>query len=303
VSPTALALVLAAALCHATWNLIAKKAGGGNAFVLIGALLVVVVWAPLALWVGVLDGRQTMGTFGVKEWAVLGASALIHVIYFRCLLHGYAVADLSVVYPVARGSGPLLSSIGAVLLLGERISTLGLLGIGAVVVGVSLIAGGPALWRQVHAAHDVAQRQRVHRGLFWGASTGVFIAGYTVLDAYAVKLLLISPIVLDYVGNVLRIPIMLPVALRNADARARFAQAWRTQWRAALVVAVLGPMGYVMVLYAVKLAPLSHVAPAREVSMLFAALAAGTLLGEADRWLRLAGAAAMALGVVMLAVG
>jgi drug/metabolite transporter (DMT)-like permease len=297
-SPTALALVLAAALCHATWNLVAKKVGGGNAFVLIGALLVALIWAPLALWVGV----QAVGGFGVKEWAVLGASALIHVVYFRCLLHGYAVADLSVVYPVARGSGPLLSCMGAVLLLGERISTSGLLGIAAVVSGVVLIAGGPALWRQVHNANDASQRQRVHRGLFWGASTGVFIAGYTVLDAYAVKILVISPILLDYVGNVLRIPIMLPLALRNADARARFAQAWRAQWRAALVVAVLGPMGYVMVLYAVQLAPLSHVAPAREVSMLFAALAAGTLLGESDRWLRLAGAAAMALGVVMLAV-
>ncbi len=197
-SPTAMALVLAAALCHATWNLVAKKAGGGNAFVLMGALLVAVIWAPLALWVGV----QAVGQFGVKEWAVIGASALIHVVYFRTLLHGYAVADLSVVYPVARGSGPLLSSIGAVLLLGEKISAVGLLGILAVVGGVFLIAGGPALWRQVHAAHDQAQRQRVHRGLFWGASTGVFIAGYTVLDGYAVKLLLISPILLDCVGNV-----------------------------------------------------------------------------------------------------
>jgi drug/metabolite transporter (DMT)-like permease len=124
-----------------------------------------------------------------------------------------------------------------------------------------------------------------------------------VLDGYAVKVLLISPILLDYVGNVLRIPIMLPVALRSAQARARFAQAWRAQWRAALVVAVLGPLGYVMVLYAVLLAPLSHVAPAREVSMLFAALASGTLLGEGDRWLRLAGAAAIAGGVVVLALG
>jgi drug/metabolite transporter (DMT)-like permease len=278
---------------------VAKKAGGGNAFVLLGALLVALLWAPLAVWAGV----QAVGQFGLLEWAVLAASGLIHVFYFRTLLHGYAVADLSVVYPVARGSGPLLSSLGAVLLLGETISAFGLLGIAAVVGGVLLIAGGPALWQQVHEAHDKAKRQRVQRGLFWGASTGIFIAGYTVLDGYAVKVLLISPILVDYVGNLLRIPIMLPLALRSADARARLVQAWRTQWRAALVVAVLGPLGYVMVLYAVLLAPLSHVAPAREVSMLFAALAGGTLLGESDRWLRLAGAAAMAVGVVMLALG
>jgi drug/metabolite transporter (DMT)-like permease len=97
---------------------------------------------------------------------------------------------------------------------------------------------------------------------------------------------------------------MLPIVLKDAlRDRAGFVQAWRQQWRAALVVAVLGPLGYVMVLYAVLLAPLSHVAPAREVSMLFAALAGGTLLGEGDRAWRLAGAGAIASGVVMLALG
>jgi drug/metabolite transporter (DMT)-like permease len=200
-SLTALALVLAAALCHATWNLVAKKAGGGNAFVLVGALLVAVVWAPLAWWAG----WQAVGRFGAVEWGFLFASAVLHTLYFRTLLHGYAVSDLSVVYPVARGSGPLLSSAGAVLVLGESLSATGLAGMLAVVVGVLLIAGGPSLWRQVHAAHDVSARQRVRLGLIWGALTGVFIAGYTVLDGYAVKVLLISPILLDYVGNLLRI--------------------------------------------------------------------------------------------------
>jgi drug/metabolite transporter (DMT)-like permease len=145
-----------------------------------------------------------------------------------------------------------------------------------------------------------AQRQRVLRGLRWGGLTGAFIAGYTVIDGYAVKLLLISPILVDYVGNALRVPVMLPFALRDPAA---FQAACRTQWRAALAVATLGPLSYIMVLYAVRMAPLSHVAPAREVSMLFAALAGGTLLGEADRRLRLAGAASIAAGVVALALG
>src|SRR5204862_149839 len=79
----------------------------------------------------------------------------------------------------------------------------------------------------------------------------------------------------DYVGNVFRVPFLLPSALRD---RRGFREVWRAQWRAALVVAVLGPLGYVLVLYAVRLAPISHVAPAREVSMLFAALLGGRLL-------------------------
>ncbi|HJV96097.1 MAG TPA: EamA family transporter [Albitalea sp.] len=292
-TPLALTLVLAAALCHATWNLVAKKAGGGSQFVLMGSLMVGVLWLPVVLWLGV----QAVASWGWAEWLILAASAVVHVLYFRTLLHGYAVSDLTVVYPVARGSGPLMSSIGAVIVLGETMSPLSAGGALAVVAGVFLIAGGPGLWRQ---AHDPARRERVRLGLLWGGLTGAFIAAYTVIDGYAVKAMLISPILVDYVGNVLRIPVMLPFALRD---RAAFAQAWRTQWRAALVVSLLGPASYVMVLYAVRMAPLSHVAPAREVSMLFAALAGGTLLGESDRWLRIVGAAGIAAGVAALALG
>lgn len=289
----ALLLVLTAALCHASWNLILKRSGGGNEMVLISALLVGLVWAPVALW----QGWDTVPRFGAAEWAALAASAVLHLVYFNCLLHGYRVSDLTVVYPVARGSGPLLSTLGAVLLLDEPLSVMGGVGAIAVVAGVFLIAGGPALLRQ---AHDPARKARVLLGLRWGAITGACIAGYTVLDGYSVKILLISPIVLDYLGNVLRIPVMLPLALRDP---AGFRAAWRRQWRAALAVAVLGPASYVMVLYAMRLAPLSHVAPARELSMLFAALAGGSLLGEGDRALRLLGAAFIALGVMGLALG
>ena len=292
-TPLALTLVLTAAICHAAWNLVAKKAGGGSYFVLMGSLLVAVVWLPVVVWVGVSE----VGHWGLAQWAILAASALLHVLYFRTLLHGYAVSDLTVVYPVARGSGPLLSSMGAVVVLGESISAVGVMGMLAVVGGVFLVAGGPGLLRK---SHQPEQRDRVRRGVIWGAMTGVFIASYTVVDGYAVKIMLISPIMVDYVGNVLRIPVMLPFALRD---RAGFMQAWRTQWRAALIVSILGPASYVMVLYAVRLAPLSHVAPAREVSMLFAALVGGTLLGESDRWLRLLGAGAIAGGVAALALG
>ncbi len=289
----ALCLVLAAALCHASWNLIAKRAGGGNHFVLIGSLLVSTLWLPVVAWVGV----GVVADWGVVEWAVLAASAVVHVFYFRALLHGYQVADLTVVYPVARGSGPLLSSLGAVLLLGESLSLVSGAGALAVVFGVFLIAGGPALWRQ---AHDPARRAQVRRGVAWGLVTGSFIAGYTVIDGYAVKVLLLSPILVDYFANLLRVPVMLPFALRD---RAGFVRAWQTQWRAALAIATLGPVSYVMVLYAVRMAPLSHVAPAREVSMLFAALFGGTLLGEGDRGLRVLGALCIAGGVVGLALG
>jgi uncharacterized membrane protein len=287
----ALALVLVAAMLHAVWNVAAKKAGGNHHFALISVLITCVLWAPVALWFGLHEWLR----WGVREWAVLLVSAVVHVLYFTVLLTGYRKADLSVVYPVARGSGPLLAAAAAVLLLGERLSALGTAGVIAVCTGVFLVAGGPALWRQ---SHDAARRQRTLAGLRWGALTGALIASYTVIDGYAVKVLLIGPVLVDYVGNLLRVPILLPAALRDLPGLRR---AWRGQWRYALVVATLGPLAYVLVLYAVTMAPLSHVAPAREVSMLFAAMLGGRLLGESDRGLRFVGAACMAAGVVALA--
>jgi drug/metabolite transporter (DMT)-like permease len=117
-SALALSLVFTAALLHACWNLVAKRAAGGNHFVFLAAAFVGLLWAPAALWVGV----PAVGQFGLVEWAVLAAIAVVHMLYFRSLLHGYSVSDLTVVYPVARGSGPLLTSLGAVVLLGERLS-------------------------------------------------------------------------------------------------------------------------------------------------------------------------------------
>jgi uncharacterized membrane protein len=125
------------------------------------------------------------------------------------------------------------------------------------------------------------------------------IAAYTVIDGYAVKVLMIGPVLVDYMGNLLRVPLLALPVLRD---RAGFAATCRAQWPHALVVALLGPLACILVLYAVQTAPLSHVAPAREVSMLFAALIGGRLLGEGDRVLRLVGAGCIAAGVAALAL-
>ena len=290
---SALALVVLAGFIHASWNIAAKKADGDVRFVAFTALVLMVFWAPVGLWVG----WQQVPLWGVIEWALVLASALIHVGYFIVLLRGYRKADLTVVYPLARGSGPLLSSMVAIVFLGEQISALGLVGILGVVCGVFLIAGGPGLWK---AAHDPQQQARVRTGIFYGAITGLFIASYTVVDGYAVKVALMSPILVDYVGNLLRLVFLLPTLLRD---RTVVAQMWRKQRRYALIVGIFSPVSYVLVLYAMQVAPLSHVAPAREVSMLFAALLGGHLLGEKDRGPRILGAALIAMGVMALGLG
>ncbi len=290
---SALALVLLAGLIHASWNIAAKKAGGDARFAAFTSLVLMVFWAPLGLWLG----WQQVPAWGATEWSFIAVSGVLHLVYYLTLLRGYRKADLTVVYPLARGSGPLLSTLVAIVVLGEQISALGGLGVAGVVGGVFLIAGGPALLR---AAHDPAQRARVHTGLRYGLLTGVFIASYTVVDGYAVKVLLMSPILIDYFGNFVRLGFVLPAVLRDVPAAARL---WRQQWKYALLVGIISPVSYVLVLYAMQVAPLSAVAPAREVSMLFAALIGGQLLGEGERLQRFMGAGLIGAGVMALALG
>jgi drug/metabolite transporter (DMT)-like permease len=288
-----LALVILAGLIHAVWNIAAKKAGGDARFATFTGLLMALIWAPLGLWLG----WDVLPTWGSVEWGFVVVSGMLHVLYYIALLRGYRKADLTVVYPLARGSGPLLSSLVAILVLGEQITAFGVVGIFAVVAGVFFIAGGPGLFR---VAHDPAKQPGMRKGMLYGLLTGVFIAGYTVTDGFAVKVVLMSPILLDYYGNFVRLLFLVPTVLRDRVTAARH---WREQWRYALIVATISPIGYVLVLYAMQAAPLSHVAPAREVSMLFAALIGGQLLGEGDRLARIAGATLIASGVMALALG
>ncbi|MDD0810421.1 DMT family transporter [Curvibacter sp. RS43] len=289
----AFSLVLLAGLIHALWNIAAKKAGGDSRFAFFTSALMMLVWAPLGLWLG----WDAVPKWGALEWGLVGLSGVLHVVYYVILLRGYQRADLTVVYPLARGSGPLLSSLVALTFMGEQGSWAGVGGMVAVVSGVFLVAGGPGLWR---ASHDPARRDRVRLGLMYGLCTGVFIASYTVVDGYAVKVMLMSPVLVDYMGNFVRLGLLTPGVWRDRPEALRL---WRLQWKPALLVATISPVSYVLVLYAMQTAPLSHVAPAREVSMLFAALIGGHLLGEGDRVPRLLGALLIAAGVTLLGLG
>lgn len=290
---SAFALVMLAGFIHACWNIAAKKAGGDARFAAFAGLVQLVFWGPLALWVG----WQQLPGWRLEQWLFVGIAGVLHLVYFLTLLRGYRRADLTVVYPLARGTGPLLSSLAALWILGETLSFLGALGIACVIGGVFFVAGGPALLRR---AHDPAQRARVHTGLYYGALTGLCIASYTVVDGYAVKVLLMSPILVDYLSSLVRTTLLLPAIMRN---RPQARHLWRSQWKYAAIVGIVSPVSYVMVLYALQVAPLSHVAPAREISMLFAALLGGHLLSEGERGPRIVGAALMAMGVISLGLG
>jgi drug/metabolite transporter (DMT)-like permease len=282
-----LTLVVLAALVHATWNLLSKRAAAaGPTFVFAYNLVACLAYAPWMAWL-LAHGALT---WSLPVVGCLLLSGVIHLAYSLCLQRGYQVADLSVIYPVARGTGPMLSWLGAVLLLGEMSSPQGVLGLLAVVVGIGLIATQGDL--------SAFRRPGGQAGVRWGLATGSLIASYTVVDAYGVKALGIQPVVLDWCSNLLRFVLLAPVVLRN-PGRARALM--KKRWLLAIGVGVLSPLSYILVLAALEMgAPLSVVAPAREMSMMVGALFGMVILREPVGAWRLVGCLVLIAGVALL---
>ena len=289
-SALALTLVVAAAFIHATWNLLAKRAAAaGAAFVFAYTVVSCLAYAP---WVAWELSRGAMAW----SWAVAGFLALsagLHLVYSLSLQRGYQVGDLSVVYPTARGSGPLVSSLGAFLLLGETPTPLRVAGLAGVVAGIVLIA------TQGRLANVATPGGRA--GLRWGLTTGALIAAYSLADAYSVKTLGVPPVVLDWFSSLGR---ALMLAVLFAGRAAPALAAMQGKWRWAIWVGLLSPLSYIFVLTALDMgAPLSVVAPAREMSMMVGALMGMIVLREPVGPWRLAGCAVLICGVIALQRG
>jgi drug/metabolite transporter (DMT)-like permease len=282
----AFGLVLTAAFIHASWNYLAKRAGqGGAAFVWLFAAISSAFYAPVAIFVYFWQKPD----IGPLQLVFMAGSALIHVVYFLILQKGYREGDLSLVYPLARGTGPTISTLVAILFLGERPSALALFGAFLVAAGVFFLSGG-----------SVGFRGSLKRGVGYGLLTGITIAAYTLWDKYAVSTLLIPPLLQDYCTNLGRVIMLAPVAFRNwGDVR----KEWRVHRKEAIGVGLLCPLSYILVLTALVSAPVSYIAPAREVSILIAAVMGSRLLAEKDIRRRLPAAVAIVVGVIALAAG
>ncbi|SDP62842.1 EamA-like transporter family protein [Actinopolyspora xinjiangensis] len=285
--PTALLLVVVAAAAHAGWNYFAKRvASGGAAFVWLTAACSTVLYLPLAALVVLRAGLPPLhvGLLGVV------VSAALHLAYFVLLQRGYAVGDMSVVYPLARGTGPLLALLIAVLLLDERPGVTGVAGGLLVVLGVLVITSGGG---------DTRPRAGQLAGIGFGLLTGGMIALYTVWDAYAVTALALSPLLFDWANQLARVVLFAPYAWGRRD---RIAGVWAKNRREVVLVGLLSPLAYLLVLFAMRLAPVSLVAPARELSIVLAALLGWWLLREGDPGRRIAGSAVVVSGVVLLGI-
>ena len=287
-SGLALGLVLFAACIHASWNLLAKQAHDKLAFLWCSALASAVLYLPIGLWLLLAHPVSPAG------WAIIAASSLLEGAYYWGLAQAYRHGDLSLVYPIARGTAPLLVPILAAVFLGERLSLLAAGGVGLVVLGVLTLHLPVLSWRGVRALAGTAGQL----GTRYALLTGLFIAGYSTLDKRGVAL--VQPALYSYLLFCGIITALLPVLVRQ---RTKVAAEWSHSWRGIVVVGLLCPLSYGLVLAALTLAPVSYVSPAREVSVIIAALLGAYVLGEPYGRQRLVGSVLIAAGLALLVLG
>ncbi|HSR86475.1 MAG TPA: DMT family transporter [Streptosporangiaceae bacterium] len=277
-TPLIVAVVVGAGALHATWNAIAKQ---------VDDRLMAFAWIGIA---STLGGGLWLVATGLPYRAAIGfaiASAIIHVGYDVGLMTSYRLGAFNQTYPIARGTSPLIVAVGAYFLASERLSGPALLGVVTLAVGLmSLALSGGRLSRQDLPAVGAA------------ALTGLTIAAYTVVDGLGVRR------AHDPWAYVALLFLLLGPPMTVAALARRPASAWRDASTAArgLLAGVLCVVAYGIVLWAQTRAPLAEVAAIRETSVVFAALIGVAAFGESFGRRRVAAAAVIATGIVLISL-
>ncbi len=286
VSSFAIILVLSAAVLHATWNYLAKRTYGGIPLVWLYGTLASLIYLPLV----VILFLTTTVPLGAPQIIAVLVSSVLQLAYFLLLTKAYQVGDLSLVYPLARGTGPMISTLFAVLLFGERPSTLAFIGALFIALGIFVLTGDPRKFRQSGA----------QQGLIFALGTGVMIASYTLWDKAAVAVYLVPPLFLNWVSSSVHSLALLPLVSRRwEDVR----REWRDHRWQVLGIAILSPLAYLLVLTALTFSRVSYVAPMRESSVLIGTLLGARLLAEGDVKRRVIGASIIVGGVIAIGLG
>lgn len=290
--PVVIAIVLLSALFHVAWNVRLKTAGDPLRTATIGMVAAALVIVPggVAWWW--VTGRAALPVEGI---ALAIVSGVIEAGYFILLSAAYRRGDLSVVYPVARGTAPLLAVVIGVGLLGERLGLAGSLGVALLLTGF--------LWLQRPWRAFRAARSRPDAALVFALATGVTIAAYSAIDRVGTRL--IDPVpyaailwLVSSVGLVLWVALVAGGGIRRegpAETRRAAIGGWITL------------AGYLLILVALSVAPLSGVAPLRESATVAAAAWGAVRLGEAtdrpDTIRRIGASALIVVGALLLAWG
>jgi drug/metabolite transporter (DMT)-like permease len=236
-------------------------------------------------------GVATLADAGFEwHWIMLAAvCGAFEVVYFLLLQRGYRDGDVSLVYPLARGTGPTLSVLGSIVILGERPSALALVGVAVIVTGIAIIS----------TAGSRTGTRAPLSSVLYGLGVGVMIACFTVWDGWAVGTLELPPIGYFWMAIVVQAILFTPMALRGRNIGTSI----RTNPISIVAIALLGPASYMLALTAIQLSSVSLVAPAREVSVILVALGGAFFFGEKHVVQRVIGSAIVVSGFALLAVG
>jgi drug/metabolite transporter (DMT)-like permease len=295
----AVVLILIAAVLHATWNYWAKRAGGGLPFVYLVSIMIVLGYIPVVTIY--LGWRHPAIPHGIA--AVILISGVLKTGYSLYLQRGYRTGDFSLIYPLARGTGPLLSTLAAIAFLGERPSLLALAGGFTIIVSIFWLTGGFVWIARIVGREKDAPGERprsASNAARYGITSGVFIAAYTLWDRHGVAHWLIPPLLYDAGTALTQFCLLTPFAWGR---RAEVLREWKEHRFNAFVMATVSPVAYILVLTAMTFTRVSYVAPAREVSILIGTFFGAKFLKESDASRRIFAAIAMVFGIVALALG
>lgn len=276
-----LILVITSTFTHAYWNYILKKAKGGTTFVWLFTAATTILYIPFTVYIFKTSGYSPSSA----HILAFLTSAIFHVLYFIFLDKAYFFGDLSIVYPLSRGIAPVFTIIIAIFLFNENLSILHILSIIFIILGSYLLS-------------EVSFSMNNNgKSIYYALLCGFIISMYTVTDKYVVSTLLLPPIILDWFNNIGRCIILAPYAFKNYDETLYNLQ---NKYKEILIVAILSPLSYLLVLYAMTLSPISLIAPLRQISILLSALIGIKLLYEDKHFSKLIGMVITFFGVIIL---
>ena len=284
--PTALSLLFIAAVLHATWNLFVKRAWEKQIFTWCALIVGSICFAPFLAQVA---------SFPLRIWPYVISSAIFEATYFYVLIHAYQNGDFSLVYPMARGTAPVLLTLWTMLFLGERPRLYGLIGIGLLVSGL-IIVGGKTWW----TLRSLRGTSSLHSsGLVLALGVACCISIYSAIDGAAVHQ--VAPLPYTVLIITLTGLLLTPTVIVHYRGKAIITE-WRTNWTRIILVGILSLLSYMLVLLAYSIARVSYAGSIREISVVFAAFLGWRWLGEDFGLIRVIGSIFIFAGILVIAV-
>ncbi len=285
-SGIALGIVLVAAFLHAGWNFLAKKSQNKIVFIWWFLLIAIIGYFPMFVyfWSGI--------RISALGWIYIVVTGVLHAFYFWFMGRAYERGDLSLVYPLSRGSGPLFVPILAVILMQEQLFLPGIVGISLVIIGIYIIH------LRSFSIQSVVEPFLAMRGSasIWALCTGGTIAAYSLVDKVGVSI--VYPPVYIYLMFVISLVLLTPYVLTKE--RLALKKEWKVNRIPILIDGFLVLFTYMSILFALRISKVSYVVAAREVSIVFSAIFGIKWLGEKHARQKLVGAILISMGVVLI---